>query len=61
MALLLDMICGEKIDIDLGRIVITIERKNGQRTRLRVEAHRSIPIKKVSTEGEVIPIGRNVM
>lgn len=40
----LDLRVGERLLLDSGRIAITLEQKNGQRVRIRVEAGPSVKI-----------------
>lgn len=46
MALYLDMKVGESVDLDDGRVRLTLEEKQGQRSRFRVEADDSVTIGK---------------
>lgn len=44
----LDVAVGESVDIDNGRVVVTVERKSGQLARLSFEAARNIPIRRLA-------------
>lgn len=49
MALYLDMQVGQSVDLDDGRVRLTLEKKRGQVARLRVEADDSVTIDKPKT------------
>ena len=44
MPLFIDLIPGDGLDIDSGRVYVTVEDKSGRRVRLRVDAEREIPV-----------------
>jgi hypothetical protein len=44
----MDLLQGERVNIDNGKIVIEVGPKTGKRTRLSIEADRSIPVKRVA-------------
>lgn len=48
MALYLDLKPGDILDVDSSRVMITLEEKTGSVMRVKVDADRSIPVKKVS-------------
>ena len=50
MALFIDLTQGDKIDIDGGRIVVTVQDKSGQRVRLKIDADKRIPITRQLSE-----------
>jgi sRNA-binding carbon storage regulator CsrA len=43
----LDLRPGEGVDIERGRIVIRVEKKSGQQTRLSIAAAKDIPIQRL--------------
>jgi sRNA-binding carbon storage regulator CsrA len=43
----LDLRPGEGVDIERGRIVIRVEKKSGQQTRLCIDAAKDIPIQRL--------------
>lgn len=47
MAMFLELKVGESLDIDNGKVVVTLEEKSGSRMRVKVDAHRSIPVARV--------------
>ena len=49
MALLIDLAQGDSLNIDSGRIKIRLEEKKGNKSRLSIEADRSIKIEKTQT------------
>jgi hypothetical protein len=51
MALFMDMLQGEWIDIDNGRITIQIGKKTGRRIRLSVRAGKDIVISRKQEDG----------
>lgn len=54
----LDLRPGEGFDIDNGRIVVRIEQKNGQASRITIDAARDIPIQ-VLGDKESVPLARH--
>ena len=51
MPLYIDLLKGERVDIDNGRVLVEVGEKTGRRVRLAIQASRDIPIRRVS-EGE---------
>ena len=49
MALYLDLQVGESVDLDDGRMRLTLEEKRGQRAKLKVEAPDSVTISRPQT------------
>lgn len=49
MALYQDLKKGDSLDIDDGRVVITVEEKTGSRTRVKIDADRSVKVRKVAS------------
>lgn len=49
MALYLDIEVGQSVDLDDGRMRLTLEEKRGQRAKLKVEAPDSVTIGKPKT------------
>lgn len=39
-----DLRAGEKIRLDNGRVIVTLEQKNGQRSRLKIEAESAVKV-----------------
>jgi pyruvate kinase len=46
MPLFMDLIPGDGLEMDNGRIKVTVEDKSGRRVRLRVDATKDIPVRK---------------
>lgn len=44
-----DLRVGEGVDIDGGRVVVRVESKSGQKTRLSFEAGKDVPIRKIAS------------
>jgi hypothetical protein len=42
--LLIDLLVGDSVSIDSGRVVVTLAEKSGKRARLRFSAERSVSI-----------------
>lgn len=47
MSLFIDLRVGDTLDIDKGRVSITVEEKTGPRMRVKIDADRSIPVRKI--------------
>jgi hypothetical protein len=45
----LDLRVGEGVDIDSGRILVRVESKSGQKTRLSFEADKEVPIRRIAS------------
>lgn len=48
----LDLRPGEGVEIERGRIVIRVEKKSGQHTRLAIAAAKDIPIRRIGEEAQ---------
>ena len=48
MPLYIDLLKGERVDIDNGRVLVEVGEKTGRRVRLSIQASRDIPIRRVS-------------
>ena len=45
--LLIDLVVGDSVSIDSGRVVLTLTEKSGKRARLKFSAERSVPIEPI--------------
>ena len=45
MALFLDLKVGDSLDVDNGRVAVTLVKKSGAKMRVKVDADRSVPVR----------------
>lgn len=57
MPLYLDLRVGESVDIDNGRVVVTLHEKSGQRARLAFDADKSVHIERVKPMRHIAAMG----
>jgi hypothetical protein len=50
MPLYIDLLKGERVDIDNGRVLVEVAEKTGRRVRLSIQASRNIPIRRLCEE-----------
>lgn len=50
MPLFMDLLPGEGVEMDRGRITVRVEEKSGRRVRLRLDGPRDVPFTRLDPE-----------